>query len=45
MDLMLFIQAAKQYNLENKTRDNMQLAHIAVLSEGTLTCPFTIAGL
>lgn len=41
--LMLFIETSKQYNLNNKTFENMQMAHIAVPCRESITCPFTIA--
>ncbi|RKD90468.1 hypothetical protein [Mangrovibacterium diazotrophicum] len=41
--LMLFIETAKQYKLQNKTFENMLLAHLAVPCEESINCPFTIA--
>lgn len=41
--LMLFIETSKQYNLQNKTFENMHMAHIAIPCKESINCPVTIA--
>ena len=39
---MLFIETSKQYNLQNRTFENLQMAHIAIPCQESINCPFTI---